>query len=293
MYVYIMATGLRSNQEASETAHIVSRVNALNDSTSEFNRHDIARLRVVYINVDSEDRFKLLLYKYPTSISVQSPLYISNIDYNMLVGCSKNKDIVHNLPDKEKQFAILIDHIALNEDVIQGTDESKTDTFVDYVLREIGLADYPLTLKLQPLYELIVRHKRISSVYDFSVEKDGTLLLVEEDKHIRNASPGSAWGEYQIAGEILAGAYSNYIRHSRPSDIIAMRVIGTRFTFYHSSVPLDYLDSLAIGLPETDVTVIRYPSQVTEKIGLDYKIPDERKAIIDILQSIRYRLSSG
>ena len=151
MYVYIMATGLRSNQEASETAHTVSRVNALNNSTSEFNRNDIARLRVVYINVDSEDRFKLLLYKYPTSISVQSPLYISNIDYNMLVGCSKNKGYRTQPSRQEKQFAILIDHIALNEDVIQGTDESKTDTFVDYVLREIGLADYPLTLKLQPL----------------------------------------------------------------------------------------------------------------------------------------------
>lgn len=285
-----MATGLRSSQEASETALVISGVNSLNNSTSEFDKNDIARLRVVYTDENNGENFKTLLYRYPTSIDDKSPLYISNIDYKMLVGCSKNKEIVHGLPDKEKQFAILIDHIALNEDVIQGTDESKTDTFVDYVLREIGLADYPLTLKLQPLYEFVVRHKRISSVYDFSVEKDGTLLLVEEDKHIRNVSPGSAWGEYQIAGEVLAGAYSNYIRDSKPSNIIAMRVIGTRFTFYHSTVPLHYLDSLAVGLPDTDVIVTRYPPQSVEKIGLDYRYSDERKAIIDILLLIRCRL---
>ena len=39
----------------------------------------------------------------------------------------------------------------MNEDL--GTDESKTDTFVDYILREIGLAEYPLILKLKPMYD--------------------------------------------------------------------------------------------------------------------------------------------
>ncbi|KAI7868375.1 hypothetical protein K492DRAFT_201257 [Lichtheimia hyalospora FSU 10163] len=33
---------------------------------------------------------------------------------------------------------------------------------------------------------------------------------VDEDKHFKNTGRSKAWGEYQIAGEILAAAVNNY-----------------------------------------------------------------------------------
>lgn len=178
----------------------------------------------------------------------------------------------------------MVDNIALNEIVIRGTDESKTDTFVNYLLTKTGFTEYPFILRLKPMYEFKVHHKTITSIYDFSVEKNNKILLVEEDKHIRNTTHGTAWGEYKIAGEVIAGSYNNYVLHTTYSEILVIRVIRTRFTFYYTIIPLDYLDSLSYGLPNIDITIDRYPD------GLEYKNPDDRVVIIDVLLKIKYKL---
>jgi len=270
-------------EEAVSDAFIVAQVNSLHNSTSEFDETDIIKLNIKFKNLDNF-KFKEILNNNHSSIENISPLYIRNMKYENFIGCSRNITNISHLSNKEKQFAILIDQIALNEEVIRGTNESKTDTFVDYLLREIGFSDYPLILKLKPLYEFRVKNKNISSIYDFSVEKDNRILLVEEDKHIKNTTLGAAWGEYQIAGEIIAGAYNNYVLHFNNSIIISIRVIGTRFTFYYTIVSLEYLNSLAKGLPIEKITIFRYPDN---NIGLDYKDPNERNIIIDILQQIK------
>jgi hypothetical protein len=284
-----MATGLRSSQEAARNADIIRKVDGLSKSTSEFEQRDTEKLKITYKRLDNLLEFKQLVYSYDIDISADSPLYIRDLEYDMFVGCSHNINKINMLSNKEKLFAILIDQVAMNEEFIRGTDESKTDTLVDYILREVGLAEYPLILKLKPVYELKIRHKTISSVHDFSIEKAHKVVLVDEDKHIRNTTAGSAWGEYQIAGEILAAAYNNYVLHAAESELIAIRVISTRFTFYHVIIPLDYLNSLSIGLPTIDIVVSRYPD--SDK-GLDYKDHNERRIITDMLMRIRYKLQS-
>ena len=107
-----------------------------------------------------------------------------------------------------------------------GTEESRTDTLVDYILRGVGLGTYPFLFKVQPIYKFTVEGKSITSVYDFGIVKNSMIIIVEEDKHMKNVSPVNMWGEHQIAGELLAAAFTNFYT----DDIYAIRVIGTKFT---------------------------------------------------------------
>ena len=163
-----MATGLRSSQEAVKNADIVRNVDGLSKSTSEFEKSDTDKLNILYKRLNNIMAFKQLIYSNNID-STNSPLHIQDLEYDTFIGCSHNRKKINMLSNREKLFATLIDQVAMNEDL--GTDESKTDTFVDYILREIGLAEYPLILKLKPMYEIKIRHKTISSVHDFSIEK--------------------------------------------------------------------------------------------------------------------------
>ena len=65
------------------------------------------------------------------------------------------------MSDDEKQLALLLDQVALNEDVVRGTDESKTDTFIDYVLREVGLGR---SIRLKPIYMFNIRQSHLNMI---------------------------------------------------------------------------------------------------------------------------------
>jgi len=298
---------LRSNTDAQTTAELVRKINNLNDSTSYFNIADKSALRVEYENVTDITEFTAKMINAREGLSSTngsdnievvpstSALYINNREYNTFTGCSTiNYESIYSLSDDEKQFATLLDQVVLNEEVVRGTDESKTDTFIDYILREVGLGKYPLAIRLKPVYVFKVRHKTISSEYDFSVEKRGKLLMVEEDKHIKNTGPGSAWGEYQLAGEMIAGAFDNYRKFATSSEIFSVRAIGSRFTFYYVIIPTTYLASLDKGLPEESITISRYPPQSNLIIppGLDYKNCSDRKVIIYLLFKIKQKMTS-
>lgn len=291
--------GLRSNTDAQSNAELVKKINNLNDSTSYFNIKDIFALRLDYNDVNDIKEFTAKITQgrrvneEKFTVEGTSALYIGNREYHTFSGCSTiNYESISSLSDDEKQFATLLDQVVLNEEVVRGTNESKTDTFIDYILREVGLGKYPLAIRLKPVYVFKVRHKTISSEYDFSVEKKGKLLMVEEDKHIKNTGPGSAWGEYQLAGEMIAGAFENYRKFATSSEIFSVRAIGPRFTFYHVIIPTTYLASLDKGLPEETITISRYPPQNHIPPGLDYKKLSDREVIIDLLMKIKQTMIS-
>ena len=283
--------GLRSDTNAKNTADLVKDINSLSNLTSYFSKQEQRALRFEYNDTNDLDVYILSNIVIPND----SSLYIMDREYSSFIGCSNlNYNTILDLPDEDKQFALLLDQVALNEAVVRGTDESKTDTFVDYVLREVGLGKFPLAIRLKPIYAFEVRHKTITSEYDFSIENRGILLMVEEDKHIRNTGPGSSWGEYQLAGEIIAGAYDNYRKYAIESEIFAVRAIGPRFTFYHTIISTTYLASLSVGLPEESIVIKRYPPQVEATIppGLDYTKSNERRVIVDMLHKIKHKLLS-
>ena len=281
--------GLRTDIGAKSIAELVKNINCLSNSTSYFSKQEQHALRFEYTDTSDFDVYISSRCVIPDD----SSLYIKGREYSSFIGCSdSNYNTILDLPDEEKQFALLLDQVALNEAVVRGTDESKTDTFVDYVLREVGLGKFPLAIRLKPIYAFNIRHKTITSEYDFSVENRGRLLMVEEDKHIRNTGPGSSWGEYQLAGEIIAGAYDNYRKYAIQGEIFAVRAIGPRFTFYHTIIPTTYLASLDVGLPEESIVIKRYPPQVDTTIppGLNYTKSNDRRVIVDMLHKIKHKL---
>jgi len=134
----------------------------------------------------------------------------------------------------------------------------------------------------------------MSWLYDFGITKNGRILLIDEDKHIVNTGPSSSWGEYQIAGEILCGASNNYRTTSSTNWIYAVRVIGTKFTFYKSYATRSYLNELSSGFPEENMVIFRYPPITRGKKFpyFDFVDPKERRHIIDVLLSLREEMTA-
>ena len=189
----------------------------------------------------------------------------------------------------------LIAYLLENEAVVRGTEESRTDAFVNHLLEKLEFGESPLMIQPQPIFKFKVHTKEISSKYDYAVIKDAEIMLIDEDKHFRNTGPTSAWGEYQIAGEIIAGAFTNYTLDSKHygNIIYAVRAIGLRFTFYKAIVTREYLNSLGEGLPVETAEIYRFPGSSEDKPFpyLDYGDPTERKSIINLLVNIRHYLT--
>jgi len=160
------------------------------------------------------------------------------------------------------------------------------------------LDEYPFSLKLKPPHKFSVGEKEITSTPDFEVTKDGVVVLLDEDKHVKNTSRSKAWGEHQMAGEMLACAFYNYdnMEHEyTEKPIYAMRVIGTRFTFYKSIFSASYLRSVGEGFPSTATPIKRYPlsNKFPSNVPpfLDFAHPLQRKEIVELLASMKTTLN--
>jgi hypothetical protein len=68
--------------------------------------------------------------------------------------------------------------------------------------------------------------------------------MMEEDKHLCNTFKSDELGEFQMAGEFLAAAFTNYQYSPIDQIIFGVRVIGTRITSYKAHFPKDYLHCL-------------------------------------------------
>jgi hypothetical protein len=268
----------RSGQIPSKKFH---RINQLSDSTAYFREVDILSLNIEYRETDH--------FLPPSSSQAPEDIYISNKHANFFRNCIYDETIISDLNRKERTLAKLISYVMANEMATIGTEESRTDSFVDRVLRTMEFDEDPLMLQLQPMYKFSVYDKTITSKYDFGVTRNGRILLVDEDKHIVNTGPSTSWGEYQIAGEILCGTANNYRITSSTNWIYAIRVIGTRFTFYKSLATQTYLNELSSGFPEEKMIIFKYPPSTKEKKfpHFDFANPEERRQIVQTLLSLR------
>lgn len=274
----------RSGQIPSRKLH---SHNQLADSTAYFREVDVFSLNISFSDIDHADNFH-----FPVEAVMPSEILISDRTGESLISCLKDEGVINDLPRKEKTFAMLLAYVLINETATRGTEESRTDSLVDQILRTLEFNEYPLMLQLQPLYKFSVYNKEITSKFDFGITKNGKIAMIDEDKHFGNTGPSYAWGEYQIAGEMLTGASYNYSLTGHSDDLVfAVRVIGTRFTFYKTKVSTSYLNSLAEGLPtEEEMIIYRYPSRNTQNKlfpNFDFSIPKERRIIVDMLLRIR------
>jgi len=244
---------------------VLSNPSRLVDSTSEFRKEELESLRIQYSEIDALFDVKVdnipnyfYIRDYNNRDQIYNKSQILNADRELLVG-------------EERCLIKYLNKVVRNEEVVKGTSESNTDSLVDYMIRQVGFDREPFILRLHPYYKFYVGSHEISSVPGFSVENDELMVFIDEDKHLRNTGKPKSWGEYQIAGEILAAAYTNHeIVFTRSCEIngatiakedekeqerreeimYAMRVIGTKFTFYKAIIPHSYLISLGSGLPD-------------------------------------------
>ena len=284
-----MLTRTRSGQEASKSHQHVGQ---FADSTSIFRKIDILTLKVVYTETTNPDE---LCEPYNNSnISIPNDVYVSNLSNTEIKNIIDDEDSFEKLDNMTKTFVQMMNYVMINESQVRGTEESRTDAFVDLVLRRLKFGEYPLMMLPRKPSKLSVYTKDISSEPDFAIVKDNCIMLVDEDKHIKNTGPPFAWGEYQIAGELIASAYCNYsaskLRYR--SLLYAVRVIGLKFTFYKAEITPEYLDSLGEGFPSESVTVTRYPGSEEDKDfpHLDYTKVYDRKKIVDMLIRIREKI---
>jgi len=231
----------------------------------------------------------------------------SNIGYprHMLVGgleradlfsVRDNPNVLNNLEnDDERTFALYLYQVIVNDVLRTGVRESRTDSFVDMLLRELGFGRYPFMINLQSDYMFEVGDKTISAKPEFTVEKDFAVLFLDEDKHVHGKiGPANEYGECQIAAELLACAYHNFTDTTGPrigmdQTIYATRVVGTRFTFYKAFVRASYLFSLSEGLPpdSESMDIVRFPSDIDFRLGYDFAINSLRPIILDALVRLR------
>lgn len=275
----------RSGQIRSNT---YQKVTQFKDSTSDFTKIDVDSLNIIFKNYED-----IIPEIKNENIDVPILATLNNVNQNDILSLNENdEDKAFSLGICNENMNLFMSLISIikNEELIRGTDESKTDTFVNYLFRIIEYDKYPLMFELKTTCKFEVGNKFITSEFDFGVKRKKTVLLLDEDKHFKNTGRSKAWGEYQIAGEILAAAVNNYNNSIDNPTIFAVRVIGTRFTFYRSCVPNDYLFSLSEGFPDKCFEIARYPSQLNDKElsgFLDFKKCEERKIILNILAKIR------
>lgn len=261
----------------------------LPSSTSDFKPIDVRSLNIYYVNAINADE---LFDSYSYNLQIPNYLMIRGLGKNELLLLSP--ELLQSLDDDERTTAKYLSKILRNELQTIETRESKTDTFVNFLLTDLRFNRDPFLLNLQPDYKFRVANKQITSKPEFTIEKDDTVMCLDEDKHIHNTTKVSGYGQDQIAGELLACAYVNYnnadsISAGCDQTVFAIRVIGSKFTFYKAFITSSYFQSLADGFPpdEEQVRIFRYPSY---NIGYDYADPSHRAEILELLVRLRERI---
>lgn len=270
----------------------------LADSTSYFRPKDLIALNIVYINDDTillpiDQQSNTMLYR-----EYDDNLLIKGMNRDQLLHMWHDESLGSHLNNEQRTLAEHVSKVLIQEMASAGKRERSTDAFVNYLLGALKFNLFPLSLELKPDCKFKIHTTIVTSEADFGVYKRRLFAIVDEDKHIHNVEHATGWGECQIAGEVLAAAYSNHQsinKEYRIQTINAVRVIGTRFTFYRAEITYEYIESLANGFPESGLSIYRYPpwngSPGVDNIPcLDYSNPDQREHILSIMITLRNRV---
>jgi hypothetical protein len=169
-------------------------------------------------------------------------------------------------------------------------------------LNKVGFNSFPLVLNAQPKYSFEVENNKVTTRPEFSVEKEEQIkcIFLDESRHLSNLKLATEFAECQIAAELLACAFTNYAHPLSKTmlhdqTIYAVRIIGTRFTFYKAEIKKDYFEALNEGgtLNESQsVTVLRYPPNDDKETiyGFDYSNKSQRPHILKLLTRLKEQI---
>ncbi|RHZ84394.1 hypothetical protein Glove_82g5 [Diversispora epigaea] len=246
-------------------------------------------LNIYYKNVYSENE---ILDPLPEDYKINNDLLVGNLTNEDLMSAVSGSYILEKLNNRtERNLAKYLNDVIINDRLATGTRETFTDTFVNYLFKKLEFDEEPLLMRLQPDFSFTVSEKDISAKVEFSIVKEKVILCIDEDKHIRSLRAKTEYGESQISAEILACAFTNFnnadsLTFRMDQTIYAMRVIGTRFTFYKAFLSSDYFESLKHGFPPENLTttIFRFPpNDKATFYGYNYADKDHRCLILDLL----------
>ena len=177
--------------------------------------------------------------------------------------------------------------------------EAVVDGFMKTVLNILCFDDFPCFLYPQYKYSAKVGpdSRAIRAKPDFSVlSESDKIMLVIEAKIVTSAVYSNNWEEHQVLGELFAAVH-HVVTNSRakvtyPVTVYAVRVIGTKFTFYRAAATLEYIkESAKLGMSiDNEMVVQRCPPVDDDPSHLTaYDICDknDRLCILQCLCSIR------
>jgi hypothetical protein len=186
----------------------------------------------------------------------------------------------------------LIHEIKQVHDANSRIQESYVDTYVDSLLHILGFNFYPYSIKIQHKYEIKLNNDalKITAKPDFTVASiKSNMLVVIEDKTLRNATYSNRWKEDQVLGELFVIAHNQRIHQE--SNLYAVRIIGTLFTFYKATITIEYIKETLRGYPiKQHMNILRYPDpgvDVYEINALNICKSEDRKIIIEYLNMIK------
>ena len=198
--------------------------------------------------------------------------------------------------DNIKTFIKKIRKVFLSEQ------ESMAEVFVDgymqTLLQLLCFDSYPCSFYPQYEYRVSLgqKNKPFRAKPDFSIflEED-KIMLVVEDKNVSSATLPNNWKEDQVMGELFAAVHYIVSKAKEeltyPITVYAVRVIGTKFTFYKAQAGLEYIiESAREHLSGKEVMVVqRHPPVAKNPRLTAYDICkfDDRMRILECLCSIR------
>ena len=178
--------------------------------------------------------------------------------------------------------------------------ETLIDGFMDSLLHILCFDDYPCFLYPQYDYSAQIgpNNRTVKAKPDFGVlSNSNRIMLVIEDKTTTSAIYSNNWKEDQVMGELFTAVHhvvtKSNTKMTYPVNVYAVRVIGTKFTFYKSIATLEYIKEsakLGFSIEENEMKVERYPPVEDEPSMLTaYNICniDDRMRILECLCSIR------
>jgi hypothetical protein len=173
------------------------------------------------------------------------------------------------------------------------------DGFMDSMLHILCFDDYPCFMYPQYDYSAKIgpNSRVIKAKPDLGIlSETDKIMLVIEDKTVTSASYSNNWKEDQVMGELFAAVH-HVVTKSRthvvyPVTVHAVRVVGTKFTFYKAIATLEYIkEGARLGLSiDNDMVVQRCPPAEDNPSRLTaYNICDknDRMRILECLCAIR------
>ncbi|CAO3645506.1 unnamed protein product [Cunninghamella echinulata] len=270
----------KESNSSGEMTIDIEQLSQIPTQSSKWNKEQVAALNIEYANVDDitelikpaelkdDDNFKKLILE----------------NWNKRNFLSANNTIYENMENKQIATIIRKINTILSNESTESFKETKVDAFIMSLLYFLGFDQEPFAILPQYDYSIYLNNgqHKITSKVECMITRQGTfIVLVVKDKHPSNVSEFKDWSEPQIAGEILGAAYHNVFISKLiqyPFYIHAIRVIGTKITFYKSTITHEYLTEAETRLPRAHRLEIKRfpgqpsssPSQGRELVALDF-----------------------